>query len=144
LANRTPIPSQPGSWAAVAARAASNDGAWQPKMVIPARRSRKLVVRENGADANLRNQIPQNIIQAINTAMDNNNVIAVRIMQNNDVIIIFQNNAEPKITNVDWVAKAFGKLANLAKKQLAIIAKGLLITKLRSIYNETELAIVLR
>jgi hypothetical protein len=56
LANRTPIPPQPGSWAVVAARAASSDKAWQPKMVIPARRSKKLVIRENGTDANLRNR----------------------------------------------------------------------------------------
>jgi hypothetical protein len=58
LANRTPIPPQPGSWAAVAARAASSDGAWQPKMVVPARRSRELVVRGGSADANLRNRTP--------------------------------------------------------------------------------------
>jgi hypothetical protein len=58
LANYTPTPPQPGSWAAVAARAASSDGAWQPKMVVPARRLRKLVVRGGSADANLRNQTP--------------------------------------------------------------------------------------
>jgi hypothetical protein len=58
LATRTPIPPQSGSWAAVAARAASSDGAWQPKMVVPARRSRELVVRGSSADANLRNRTP--------------------------------------------------------------------------------------
>jgi hypothetical protein len=89
LANRTPTLPQPGSWAAVAASAASSDGAWQPKMVIPARRSRELVVRKGGADANLRNRTPQNIIQAVNTAIDGNNVIAIKTMQNNNVIIIF-------------------------------------------------------
>jgi hypothetical protein len=101
LANRTPTPPQPGSWAAVGAKAASSDGAWQPKMVVPARRSRKLVVRGGGADANLRNQTPQNIIQAVNTAMDGNNAIAAKTMQNNDIIIIFRNDAEPKIINVN-------------------------------------------
>jgi hypothetical protein len=65
-------------------------------------------------------------------------------MQNNDVIIIFRNNAELKITNVNWVAKAFEKSANLAKKEFAIIAEGLLATKLRNIHNKAELAIVLR
>jgi hypothetical protein len=58
LANRTPTPLQPSNWAAVAAKAASSDGAWQPKMVVPARRSKELVIRENGADANLRNRTP--------------------------------------------------------------------------------------
>jgi hypothetical protein len=33
--------------------------------------------------------------------MNNNNIIAVKTMQNDDVIIIFRNDAEPKITNVD-------------------------------------------
>jgi hypothetical protein len=42
-------------------------------------------------------------------------------MQNNDFIIIFRDNAESKTTNVNWVIKAFGKSANLAKKKLAII-----------------------
>jgi hypothetical protein len=144
LANRTPTPPQPGSLAAIAARAASSDGAWQPKMVIPARRSKELVVRENGAEVNLRNRTPQDIIQAVNTAIDGNDAIAVRIMQNGDVIIIFRNNAELKTTNVNWVAKTFEKSANLAKKELAIIVKGLLGTKLRNIYNEAELATVLR
>jgi hypothetical protein len=100
LENRTPIPPQPGSWAAVAAKAASSDGAWQPKMVVPALRSRKLVVREGGADANLRNRTSQNIVQAVNTAMGGNDAIAVRIMQNNNIVIIFRNDAKPKTTNV--------------------------------------------
>jgi hypothetical protein len=101
LANRTPTSPQPGSWAAVAARAASSDEAWQPKMVIQAHRSKMLVIRGNSADANLRNRTFQNIIQAINTAINDNNAITAKIMHNSNVIIIFQNNAEPKITNVN-------------------------------------------
>jgi hypothetical protein len=65
-------------------------------------------------------------------------------MLNNNVIIIFRNNAELKTTNVDWVAKAFGESANLAKKKLAVITKNLSATKLRNTYNEAELAIILR
>jgi hypothetical protein len=144
LANHTPTPSQPGSWAAVAAKAASSDGAWQPKMVVPVRRSRKLVVRGGSADANLRNRTPQNIVQAVNTAMDDNDAITAKIMLNNNMIIIFRNNAELKTTNVNWIAKAFGKSANLAKKELAIIAKGLSAIKLRNTYNKAELATILR
>jgi hypothetical protein len=70
-------------------------------MVVPARRSRELVVREDGADANLRNRTPQNIVQAVNMAMGDNDAIAAKIMHNNNVAIIFRNNAELKITNVD-------------------------------------------
>jgi hypothetical protein len=112
-------------------------------MVVPARRSKELVVRGGSADANLRNRTPQNIIQAVNTAINGSNAVAAKTMLNGNVVIIFRNDAEPKITNVDWVAKAFGKSANLAKKELAIMAKNLSVTKLRNIYNEAELAIVL-
>jgi hypothetical protein len=76
--------------------------------------------------------------------MNDSDAIAARIMLNNDVVIIFRNNAEPKITNVNWVTKAFGKSANLAKKKLAVLAKNLSTTKLRNIYNKAELATVLR
>jgi hypothetical protein len=95
-------------------------------------------------DANLRNRTPQDIVQAVYTAMGGNDAVTVRIMLNGNVVITFRNDAEPKTTKVDWVIKAFGKSANLAKKKLAIIAKGLLIMKLRNIYNEAELATVLR
>jgi hypothetical protein len=101
LANRTPIPPQPGSWAAVAARPASSDGAWQPKIIIPARRSKELVVRGGSADVNLRNRIFQDIIQAVNTAIGGSDAVAARTMLNGNVVIIFRNDAEPKITNVD-------------------------------------------
>jgi hypothetical protein len=50
------------SWAAVAAPATSSDGAWQPKMVVPARRAKKLVIRNPGTKPLLRNRIPQEII----------------------------------------------------------------------------------
>jgi hypothetical protein len=113
-------------------------------MVVPTRRSRELVVRGGSADANLRNRTPQDIVQAVNTAMGGSDAVAARTMLNGNVIIIFWNDAELKTTNVDWVAKAFGKSANLAKKELVILAKGLSVTKLRNIYNKAELATVLR
>jgi hypothetical protein len=61
---------------------------------MPARRSRKLVVRSGNAAVLLRNKTPQKIIQAINTAIGRNNAIAARTMQSGDVVITFEINAD--------------------------------------------------
>jgi hypothetical protein len=85
------------SWAAVAAPAISSDGAWQPKMVVPVRRVKELVIRNLGTEFSLRNRISQEIIQIVNIATNNNDIITAKIMLNNNVIIIFRNNANFKI-----------------------------------------------
>jgi hypothetical protein len=81
----------------MAAPAISSDGAWQPKMVVLARRAKKLVIRNPGTEPSLRNRTPQEIIQAVNTATNNSDAIAAKTMRNNDIIIIFRNNANSKI-----------------------------------------------
>jgi hypothetical protein len=88
------------SWAAVAAPATSSDEAWQPKMVVPARRAKKLVIRNPGTEPSLRNRTSQEIVQAINITTNNSDVIAAKTMLNNNVIIIFWNNADFKIQNI--------------------------------------------
>jgi hypothetical protein len=70
-------------------------------MVVPARCSRELVVRGGSADANLRNRTPQDIVQVVNTAIGGSDAVAARTMLNGDVVIIFWNDAELKITNVN-------------------------------------------
>jgi hypothetical protein len=94
-----PFTGQPSfvySWAAVAAPATSSDGVWQPKMVVSARRAKKLVIRNLETEPLLRNRTPQKIIQAINTATNNNDAITAKTMRNNNVIIIFRNDANSK------------------------------------------------
>jgi hypothetical protein len=44
------------SWAAVAAPAISSDGAWQPKMIVLARRAKELVIRNFGTEPSLRTE----------------------------------------------------------------------------------------
>jgi hypothetical protein len=64
LLNRLPIVrpnqtlSQHRNWAAVIAGILSSDKAWQIRMIMPARRSRELVIRSGNAAAPLRNRIP--------------------------------------------------------------------------------------
>jgi hypothetical protein len=88
------------SWAAVAAQAISSDGVWQPKMVVPARRARELVIRNLGTESSLRNRISQKIIQIINIITNNSDAITAKIMLINNVIIIFRNDANFKIQNI--------------------------------------------
>jgi hypothetical protein len=137
-------PSFVRSWAAVAAQATSSDGAWQPKMVVPVRRAKELVIRNPETEFSLRNRISQEIIQAINTATNNSDAITAKIMLNNNVIIIFRNDANSKIQNTAWVTKAFGNSANISKRELAVLAKRLLAKKLRDAYDKAGLAKVFR
>jgi hypothetical protein len=132
------------SWAAVAAPATSSDGAWQPKMIVPARRTKELVIRNPETEPSLRNRTSQKIIQAINTTTNNNNAVATKTMRNNDVIIIFRNDANSKIQNTAWVTKAFGNSASISRKELAVLAKGLLAKKLRNAHDKADLAKILR
>jgi hypothetical protein len=41
------------------------------------------------------------MIKAINIAINNSNVITIEIMLNNNVVIVFQNDAKLKITNIN-------------------------------------------
>jgi hypothetical protein len=132
------------SWAAVAAPATSSDGVWQPKMVVSARRAKKLVIRNPGTESLLRNRISQEIVQAVNTATNNSDAVAARIMRNGDVVVIFRNNADSKTQNTAWVTKAFGNSASISRRKLAVLAKGLLAKKLRNAHNEAGLAKVFR
>jgi hypothetical protein len=113
-------------------------------MIVPARRSRKLVIHSGNAIAPLRNRIPQEIIQAINTATGKSDVIAAKTIQNGDVVVIFETDVNQKAQNTEWVIKAFGETASIARRELAVIAKGLLASKLRNTHDEAELATILR
>jgi hypothetical protein len=79
--------------------ATSSDGAWQPKMVVPARQAKELVIRNPGTEPSLRNRTPQEIVQAVNTATSNSDAVAARMMLNDDVIVTFRNDADSKIQN---------------------------------------------
>jgi hypothetical protein len=66
------------------------------------------------------------------------------MMQNGDVVVTFEINADQKAQNTEWVVKAFGEMASIARKELAVIAKGLSASKLRNTHDEVELAAILR
>jgi hypothetical protein len=87
------------SWAAVATPATSSNEAWQPKMIVPVRRVKKLVIRNSGTEPSLWNRISQKIIQIVNIAMNNSDAIAARTIFNGNIVIIFRNDANFKIQN---------------------------------------------
>jgi hypothetical protein len=47
------------SWAAVTAQITSNEVVWQPRIIVPARRAKELVVRDAESEPSLRNRTPQ-------------------------------------------------------------------------------------
>jgi hypothetical protein len=65
-------------------------------------------------------------------------------MQSGDVVVTFEIDVDQKAQNTEWVVKAFGETASIAKKELAVIAKELLASKLRNTYDEAKLATILR
>jgi hypothetical protein len=132
------------SWAAIAAPATSSDEAWQPKMIVPARRAKELVIRNPGTEPLFRNRIPQEIVQIINITTNNSDAIAARMIRNGNIIIIFRNDADFKTQNTAWVTKAFGNSANISRRKLAVLVKGLSAKKLRNAHDKADLAKVFR
>jgi hypothetical protein len=124
------IPPIVRNWAAVIAQTTSSEAAWQPRVVVPARRAKELVVRDAGSEPSLRNRTPQQIVQAVNTATD--------------VVVIFRGDADFRAQNTAWVTKAFGDAASISKRELAIFAKGLFAKKLRDTHDKANLTEILR
>jgi hypothetical protein len=113
-------------------------------MVVPARRAKKLVIRNPGTEPLLRNRTSQKIIQIVNIATSNSDAIAIKTMRNNDVIVIFRNDANSKTQNTAWVTKAFGDSASISRRELAVFAKRLSAKKLRNAHDKANLAEVFR
>jgi hypothetical protein len=44
------------SWAAIIAQITSSEAAWQPRVIIPARRAKELVIRDTESEPSLRNR----------------------------------------------------------------------------------------
>ena len=81
-------------WANVAvADPASSNGAWEPRLVVLAYRSREIVVktrqlRVDGAFAPMR--ILREVVDSVNKALDVREALAARRLGNGDIVVIFQ------------------------------------------------------
>jgi hypothetical protein len=132
------------SWAAIIAQITSNEAAWQPRVVVLVRRAKELVVRGAESELSFRNRTPQQIVQAVNTATGGSDAVAARTMLSGDVMVIFRGDADFKAQNTAWVTKAFGDVASIFKRKLAVFAKGLPAKKLRDTHDEANLTEILR
>jgi hypothetical protein len=132
------------SWAAVTAQITSSEAAWQPRVVVPARRTKELVIRDAESKPSLRNRTPQQIVQAVNTATGGSDAVAARTMLSGDVLVIFRGDADSRAQNTAWVTKAFSDAASIFKRELAIFAKGLPAKKLRDTHDKANLTEILR
>ena len=133
---------QQGTYAAAAARlpytaAASTHAAPHPNnglQVVPERRTREVTIKATGQKVDLAKRSAVEVVQAANTALGGNAVVAARRLQSGDTVLTFRGNIpEAAVREQGWVRQAFGETARLQEREFAVIAKGLPASQLRSI-----------
>jgi len=71
------------TWAAVAAKDVRSTGegaAYAPKVVVPERRTREIVIRAPGQSEDLAKRTPAQVVEAVNKAMGGDSAVAARRM----------------------------------------------------------------
>jgi hypothetical protein len=117
----TPAPSiTPKTWANVAGGALA---AQEPRIVVPARREREVVVRKGDSDASQRT--PAEVVRAVNTALGDSEAVAARRLQSGDTLVTFSEGAKAYKTDDAWIAEAFGSTATRARREFTIVARRL-------------------
>lgn len=130
------------SWAKVAAAAlpTRTHAANTPKAIIPARRSREVMIKTAQQDEALAGRTPTQIIQAINTALmlppGAVGAVAARTLFSGDIIVTFKDDAGQYMQKGDWVTKAFGETATVKGREIAVHVSGLPARPLRGISDD--------
>jgi hypothetical protein len=130
------------TWATVAAkglRGTSEGAAYAPKMVIPERRTREIVIQAREQSADLAKRTPAQVVEAVNRAMGGNSAVAARRLPSGDTVLTFQGNAEGFTKETKWVDVAFGTQAQVKRREFTVIVKGMPASRLRNIHSPTEL-----
>jgi hypothetical protein len=126
-ASSSPAPSTtPKSWASIAGSrpwGGSAGIAQEPRIVVPARREREVIVRKGEGDSSQRT--PVEVVRAVNSALGNDEAIAARRLQSGDTLITFREAANAYKTDDTWIAEAFGTAASRARRELTIVARRL-------------------
>ena len=107
-------------------------------MNLPRRHQREAIVKPT-QQADLTNRTPTEIVQAVNTAIGSESVVAARKLPSGDTVLTFAQDAEGYTRDKTWVTKAFGPEATLRRREYAVIAKGLPASRLRQIHRPEEL-----
>ena len=84
------------TWAAVAkgVYSTSEGAVYTPKVVIPERRTREIVVQALGQSKDLAKRTPAQVVEAVNKALGGDSAVAARRMQSGDIVLMFIGNAE--------------------------------------------------
>jgi hypothetical protein len=107
-------------------------------MIILERSSCKVTIKAPGQSEDLAKRTPVQVVEAANKAIGSESIIAARRMPSGDTVLTFSRSADLYIGNTTWVEKAFGAEATVKRREFAVIAKGLLATRLREYYDPEE------
>ena len=72
----------------------SKGAAYIPKIVIPERRTREIMIQAREQSADLAKRTPAQVVEAANKAIGGNSIVAARRLQSGNTVLTFQGNAE--------------------------------------------------
>jgi hypothetical protein len=119
------------TWAQTAAAGAP---AWEPRLVVPARNAREVIVRAKDTTPDLNKRAPKDTLEAINKAIGSNVAVAARQMPSGDTVVTFREPAD-KYTEGQWAQDAFGPTAQVVRRELAVLVKGVPTGPLKAAQN---------
>jgi hypothetical protein len=125
------------SWASVVAggtpaqpRYAS--AAMEPRLVVPARRAREVIIRATDQSEAMQARTPVEIVRAVNTALSGEEAVAARRLRvSGDVVLTFREGATKYKANEEWIKGAFGATARPSRREYTLVAKGLNTSRLK-------------
>jgi hypothetical protein len=134
-------PAQTRSYAAVAATPPNAESHWQGKVVIPARKSREVIVKSVEQPAELAKRTSGQVVAAVNTALKDtpHRAQAAKRLQSGDTVVTFEGSTAELARKDAWVKAAFGDDAKVARREIAVIAKGLPAKELAAVHDDRDL-----
>ena len=135
------------SWASVAASptsGSSGSAAWEPRMVIPARKEREVTIKAASQREEFTRRSPKEVVEAVNKSAGNENAVAARRLRSGDVVVTMQDKAATQSKDETWVQRAFGETATIKRYEVTLIAKGIPVQKVLQAGSDTDVANTLR
>ena len=110
-------------------------GAEAPRIVVPERRTREVVIKAPGQSEDLAQRSSTQVVEVVNRAIRGSDVIAARRLPSGDTILTFERKAEEYTKDTAWVQATFGPSAQVKPREFTVIAKGLLAQRLQAIHD---------
>ena len=133
---------RPGNktWAEVAAAGGrgSSGVAEAPRIVVPERRTREVIVKAPGQGEDLARRSSVEVVEAANKAIGGSSVVAARRLPSGDTILTFEGKAEEHTKDTAWVQATFGSSAQVRPREFTVVAKGLPARRLRAIHDSQQ------